>query len=57
VLREVEGSVSGASITVTVLPEEPGHARLRVKARRNAGISPDLETAEQVASWILKRVT
>jgi hypothetical protein len=28
-----------------------------VMARRNAGISPDLETAEQVASWILKRVT
>ena len=56
-VREIDGSVSGASITVTVLPEEPGNSRLRVKARRNAGISPDLETAEQVASWILKRVT
>ena len=56
-LREIDGSVSGASVTVTVLPEEPSQSRLRVKARRNAGISPDLETAEQVASWILKRVT
>ena len=57
VVREIEGSVSGASVTVTVLPEEKGNSRLRVKARRNGGISPDLETAEQVASWILKRVT
>jgi hypothetical protein len=56
-VREIDGSVSGASITVTVLPEQSGQSRLRVKARRNAGISPDLETAEQVASWILKRVT
>jgi len=55
--RVHEASVDGASVTVTVLEEEPGSARLRVRARRNAGISPDLETAERVASAILKRVS
>jgi hypothetical protein len=55
-LREVDGSADGGSIRVKVLHEADGSARLRVGARKNAGISPDLETAEAVASAILRRV-
>ena len=56
-IRGHDATFDGASVTVTVLEEPDGSSRLRVRARRNAGISPDLETAERVASLILKRVT
>ncbi len=51
----VQGTVGGSSVTVSVSSPSSGEARVSVSARKNGGISPDIDTAEQVAMSIVKR--
>ena len=51
----VEGTVGGSSVKVSVTSPGTGEAKVSVSARKNGGISPDIETAEQVAMAIVKR--
>ncbi len=52
----IEGRVGASDVTITLdaLPKES--TRLRVVARKHEGLSPDVETAHQVAFAIVKRV-
>lgn len=51
----VEGSVGSSSVRITVRRETDSSVRLIIKARKNAGISPDPETAEQLSYGVLRR--
>ncbi len=51
----LEGTVGGSTVKVSVSTPTRGEAKVSVSARKNAGISPDFETAEQVAMAIAKR--
>jgi len=51
----LEGTVGGSSVKITVKRETDTTVRVTVKARKNAGISPDPEAAEQVSYGILRR--
>ncbi len=52
----LEGRVGGSSVTVTVEKATESAWKVAVRARKNSGISPDLDTAQQVAYAIVKRV-
>ena len=51
----VEGSVGPSSVTITVTRETDSSVRVTVKARKNGGISPDQETAEEISYGLLRR--
>jgi hypothetical protein len=53
--RTVAGTIGGSSVEVRVDSRDGGGSRVTVEARRNAGVSPDVETAQQTASAILSR--
>ena len=51
----VEGTVGSSSVRITVVRETESSVRVTVKSRKNAGISPDPETAEQISYALVKR--
>jgi hypothetical protein len=51
----VQGSVGSSSVKITVTRETAGSVRITIKARKNGGISPDPDTAEQISYGVLRR--
>ncbi len=52
----LEGRCEDAEVTITVETTEQGYQRVRVKARRLSGLSPDLDTATWLGTVISRRL-
>jgi hypothetical protein len=52
----LEGTADEAEVTITVDTTEQGYQRVRVKARRLSGLSPDLDTATWLGTVISRRL-
>ena len=52
----LEGKIGSTSVRVTVVAESDGMVKVSVKARSNSGLSPDMDTANQVTVAVVKRI-
>lgn len=51
----LRGHVGGSEVKIAVAPASGSTVEVRVKARQNAGLSPDPETAALIANGIVRR--
>lgn len=51
----ISGKVGSSSVAIAVAKETDSTVKVTVESRMNAGISPDPDTAQQVATAIVKR--
>lgn len=51
----ISGRVGSSSVEIAVAKETDSTVKVTVESRKNSGISPDPDTAQQVATAIVKR--